>query len=296
MSTFMTVTDADQKYMGSYISRYHTVLTRASSLLKKSVKFRPPGQGDAFARWVVEYNHAITSLEHCRTEFQNQVWRDRYFVTNQSPFFLQNISFAENRGKKNTNPSMWWRCKDFNDPNQRDIIEFWKSGMRNEEQHFLGDIIDDFVKIIADETPEQEHPSLVEFEFSTDEISSWVNFHNRTWGKGKIYDAEFPQMPVQCQTWKPGADDSQFKAYEKKWPAGVHIKTPGRNTDQNAAGSNEEYNHRKWFQTRACLAFRKAVRSSLIEQGKRDQYMLYNHIRKDGSRCYVLGMSMSNAL
>jgi len=128
----MTVPDADQKNMGSYISRYRTVLTMSLSLLKKSVKFRPPGQGDAFARWVVEYNHAIASLEHCRTEFKNQVWRDRYFVTNQSPFFSQNISFAENRTTKKSNPPMWWRCKNFNDHNQRDIIEFWKSGMPNE--------------------------------------------------------------------------------------------------------------------------------------------------------------------
>lgn len=191
---------------------------------------------------------------------------------------------------------MWLRCKQFNDNHQRDIIEFWKSGMRNEEQHFLGDIIDDFVKIIADGAPETGDSSLVQFEFSKDEINSWVDFHNRTWGKGKFYDTDFPQMPVQCQTWKSGADDRQFQEYEKKWPVGVHIKIPGRNTDQNAAGSNEEYNRRKWFQTRACLAFRKAVCSSLIEQGKCDEYKQKNHVTLEENKYFVLGMSMSNAL
>lgn len=304
----MHVNEEDKKHMGSYMYRYRTILTRASSLLKKSAKLRLPGstkdmgEGSGFERWVGEYNHAMMVLKYCRKEFQKQTWRGTYFVERQSVFFSQNIYFAENRGKKDTNPVMWFRCRDFTNNDQHAIIEFWKSGIRNQEQRFLGDIIDDFVKVIADKAPED--PSLITFQFTMEEINPWVQFYNNQQSKNAFYD--FPELPVKCQPWNQSGDDSIFQSFQALWPDTLRIKNPGRSTDQNAAtgrstdqnaaGSNEEYSRRKWVETRACLAFQKAVRSIVLESEKREKYMIYNHITNDGVKCFVLGMSMSNPL
>ena len=123
---------------------------------------------------------------------------------------------------------------------------------------------------------------LIEFQFEKHKVKEWVDFYtNRTKG-------EFPRLPEQCVRTSSSNDD--FRKYQEMWGKIQHYSRPDKFPE-------EQRRLRKWYHTRACLAFQIAVRSaSLKTPEKQELYKTQNRVRADGEHYFVVGSAMSTPI
>jgi hypothetical protein len=118
---------------------------------------------------------------------------------------------------------------------------------------------------------------LIEFQFGKNKVQEWADFYTNK-PKGR----RFPRLPEQCV--RTSSSDEDFRKYQEMWGKiqkahGSPEKNPG-----------EQRRLRKWYHTRACLAFHKAVRSaSLKTPEKQELYKTQNRVRADGAHYFVVG-------
>jgi hypothetical protein len=187
------------------------------------------------------------------------------------------------------NPEEWFRPKDVTNP--LPAVAFWRRQIKNAESIVLQRNIDGFVKIISSriaqagaEGREDEFGvlGLIEFQFEKQKVKEWADFYtNKTKGK-------FPRLPEQCV--RTLSSDHDFRKYQEMWGKIQHYRRPDKNPEQ-------QRQLRKWYHTRACLAFHKSVRSVCLN--KPEQQALYNsqnRVRDDRSHCFVVGSVMSTPI
>jgi hypothetical protein len=272
----MSMTGKDYTFLGNHIRNYTAILKRASSLLKTSVKFRPPvlhvedGIAESLGTWTKEYEHASMVLEHCRNEFRLLIAKDRR--GGSITFVKGTKKYATFHEDAKVNPAMWLKCEDFKDPTQRQLSFFWREKIRKQELIFLENIIDEFVKLIAHDNPQTSN--LNTYVFEQDVVSEWVKFYEycRERHRGNTETKtvfKFPVLPESIM-WKPTEEEQNDPA---------------------------KYSLRNWDHTRACLAFHKAVKVEQLRTDiEKNTYKVQNHVTLEDNRYFVLGMSMSNAL
>jgi hypothetical protein len=74
------------------------------------------------------------------------------------------------------------------------------------------------------------------------------------------------------------------------WGKIQHYSRPDKNPE-------EQGRLRKWYHTRACLAFHKAVRSAQLDTPeKQEQYNTRNRVRADEAHYFVVGSAMSTPI
>jgi hypothetical protein len=286
------------KYLTSIYTR---ILKTASLQLELSAKFRPPKLGgyiaepdlaDVFREWNAEYEYGKRVLQNCRNEFLNCEWTltsqhfklSAYFwghtLDGHTEQWLGNRMYA--------NPEEWFRPKDKANP--IGAVGFWTRQIKNAESIFLQRNIDGFVKIISSRITQAggeggEHEfgalGLIGFQFEKHKVEEWVHFYtNRTKGK-------FPRLPEQCV--RTSSSDADFRTYQEMWGEIQHYSRPEKNPE-------EQRRLRKWYHTRACLAFHKAVRRAQLTPEKQEQYSTRNRVRADEAHYFVVGSAMSTPI
>jgi hypothetical protein len=296
-------TDPDYESLKYLTSIYTRILKTASLQLELSAKFRPPklggniaelGIADVFSEWNMEYEYGKRVLQTCRNEFLNcaRTLTSQHFKL--SHFFwrhtLDGHTEQWNKRCMYANPEEWFRPKDVTNP--LPAVEFWRRQIKNAESIFLQRNIDGFVKIISSriaqsgaEGREDEFAKLglIEFQFEEHIVTKWAEFYtDKTKG-------EFPRLPEQCVCTSSSDDD--FRKYQEMWEK---IKKAHGRIDKFP---EQQRRLRKWYHTRACLAFHKAVRSaSLKTPEKQELYKTQNRVRADGAHYFVVGSVMSTPI
>jgi hypothetical protein len=247
-----------------------------------------------FSEWNTEYEYGKRVLQTCRNEFLicEWTWTSQRFKLSHY-FWSHTFDGHTEQGLGNSmyaNPEEWFRPKDVKNPLA--AVVFWRRQIKNAESIFLQRNIDGFVKIMSSriapagaEGREDEFAKLglIEFQFKKQTVKRWVDFYtNKTKG-------EFPLLPEQCV--RTSSSDNGFRKYQEMW-----------RKIQNAHGRIDKFPEqqrrlRKWYHTRACLAFQKAVRSaSLKTPEKQELYKTQNRVRADGEHYFVVGSAMSTPI
>jgi hypothetical protein len=194
------------------------------------------------------------------------------------------------------NPEEWFRPKDVLKP--LPAVEFWRRQIKNAESIFLQRYIDSFVKIINSriaqagaEGREDEFGKLglIEFPFGKIIVGEWADFCTN-----KPNGRRFPRLPEQCV--RTASSDEDFRKYQEMW--GKIQKAHAREDKSLDKIPGQQRQLRKWYHTRACLAFHKAVRSACLNNP--EQQALYNSqkglMTTDETHYFVVGSAMSTPI